>query len=60
MTPIPSYAVRLLLAAKSVVHPPANRNPEGLAEDLQSLEQAIIDFENNMPLVNGEILETDQ
>ncbi|WP_273430460.1 hypothetical protein [Chitinibacter tainanensis] len=60
-TPLPSYAVDLLLAAKAML---GNNNatewPEALRERVRLLSSAVELFENSMPLTaDGEIIELD-
>lgn len=55
--PIPSYAVDLLLRAKNVLSVLAPSR-DGMPECLTALEDAVIAFENNMPINSeGEIVE---
>lgn len=57
MSAIPSYAVDLLLAAKSVARPPSNATPEMLGDHLDSLCDAVNAFEKRMPIADGTIQE---
>lgn len=54
---IPSYAIRLLAAAKLVVRPPVNATPAWKAAQMAELQQAVIAFEAAMPVVDGVIQE---
>lgn len=56
LTPIPSYAVDLLLAARLAAWPPVNATSEQLAKYQESLNDAVIAFEERMPVCNGVIL----
>jgi hypothetical protein len=55
-SPIPSYAVDLLLAAKWVAHPPVNATPEILAAYQERLNAAVCAFEAQMAVVDGVVL----
>jgi hypothetical protein len=54
---IPWYAVDLLMAAKFVSWPPKGSTPEMLAEGIEQLLAAVIEFEKSMPVIDGAIIE---
>ncbi|NUA26137.1 hypothetical protein [Cupriavidus basilensis] len=57
MTPLPKYAVDLLIAAKAVASPAVNASPGMLNDALQQLGLAILAFEISMPVIDGLIQE---
>lgn len=58
MTPLPKYAVDLLIAAKAVATPAVDASPGGLDDALQQLGLAILAFEVSMPVADGVIQES--
>lgn len=58
MKTVPIYAVNLLITAKSAVNLAPDSSPEMLAAALLRLQDAVIEFEHQMPLVNGEVQES--
>ena len=56
---MPSYAVHLLVAAKAVTDVD-HGSLTALADAMDGLQVAIIDFERNMPVLNGVVQESEQ
>jgi len=57
---IPSYAVDLLMAAKSVANPPSNASAQYMDDSITRLQDAVIAFESSMPVIDGVVQESDK